>query len=225
MIRDTLLVLDANFKTARWLGQLFSKVETYQRLSQVKPGCVLAFEGGNDIHPSFYNQKAGFHTQTANFKRDSIEYEAFKKAVKVKAGIVGICRGAQLACALSGGSLIQHVTGHHGDHWIATEDKQHNFIVTSSHHQMMYPFDLKDEEYSLLAWSSNSQAGNVPRSDVYLGEDDMIVQIPDKEPEVVWFPKTRSIAIQGHPEWATHNGVYQRYCRDLVTKYLLTKGV
>lgn len=221
MKRDTLLILDSGFQTARWLGQLFPKVERYNRLAQIGPNCVLAFEGGVDISPRLYGQRSGFHTQDASYQRDDIERHAMMKAIKVKAGIVGICRGAQLACAMSGGTLIQHVTGHHGNHWIRTKDN-HNFLVTSSHHQMMNPFDLPDADYELLGWTSNGTGKTWAASSMYLGEDDETVMIPEKEPEVVFFRKTQAIAIQGHPEWAKHDGVMQTYCRDIIKKHLLT---
>lgn len=222
MKRTKLVIMDAHFNTAGWLGALFSKVSVFQKLSDIDCHTVVAFEGGTDIRPGFYGQLPGYHTQPPHKYRDDLENEAFRKAVRVDAGIVGICRGAQLACALSGGSLIQHVTGHvcSTGHFMATKDS-HHFAVTSHHHQMMYPFDMKEDEFELIGWAASRDH---PRpmflSDRYLGADDRDHFPPDTEPEIVWFPVTQSIAIQGHPEWATPNGMYQNYCRDLVRKYL-----
>lgn len=217
MERKKLLILDCHFGTAKWLGRLFSKVETYRKLAQITPDSVLAFEGGVDINTHFYKQKKGWFTQDPSFQRDTIEGSAFKRAVEKGAGIVGICRGAQLATALSGGSLIQHVTGHGVSHYIKTSQDNHNFSVTSSHHQMMNPFEMPEDDYELLAWSAE------PQSDVYLNGEDETSFVPEKEPEVVWYKQTKALAIQGHPEWATEGGLYQQYCRKLVTQYLLNK--
>ena len=39
------------------------------------------------------------------------------------------------------------------------------------------------------------------------------------EPEVVWFPKIKALAIQGHPEWAHPRSKYVEYVNRLVEDY------
>jgi len=171
------------------------------------PG-ILILHGGEDISPMIYNQVANNYTNATNFpsKRDKIEIELVKKAMKSGILIFGICRGAQLLCALTHGSLIQHVTNHiSGDHEIITNNER-KFNVSSCHHQMM---NVTNTEHELLAWSSPS------RSTMYLGQFNKELNI-EKEPEVVWFPRVNGLAIQGHPEWMKKNDPFNQYLLSLI---------
>ena len=83
--------------------------------------------------------------------------------------------------------------------------------ATSCHHQMMYPFDVP---HKMLAWSTSHQGG-------YYEDDKGKVDMKDKvEPEVVFFPGIRAIAIQGHPEWAIHTP-FADYSNKMIQQYLL----
>jgi hypothetical protein len=43
-----------------------------------------------------------------------------------------------------------------------------------------------------------------------------------QDQEIVWFPKTRSLAIQGHPEYfQSPNALFVLYCRYLVHHLIL----
>ncbi len=139
----------------------------------------------------------------------------YAKANKIP--IIGVCRGAQALCVFAGGKLVQHVTGHaSGNHYVTTTDGE-ILLTTSCHHQMMYPWDI---DYELLAWSSDS------KSTMYLGEDNKPLKADGFcEPEVVYFPRVRGLAIQGHPEWMGANDEFVHYCNDLVCKYLLEEKV
>lgn len=146
----------------------------------------------------------------------------FTKAQKAGLLIVGICRGAQLGCALSGGILVQHTTGHGHSHRITTIDGE-TFIASSLHHQMMYPFDV---EHKLLAWSTR------PQSEEYRGiSEDEWKKWPRKvydelksediiEPEIVWFPKTKCLAIQGHPEMMAPDCLHNQYVKKVLDGHL-----
>ena len=222
-IRDTLIVVDASFKTSRVFASLFRNASLFTSLRQIDEFSVVCFEGGTDINPMLYGAAKNSWTQNPDVGRDKTEANIFKRCMQTGAAVLGICRGAQLACALSGGTLIQHVTGHeNGSHsmFIGNAVKQEHWndkviSTTSCHHQMMYPFDMAPEDFSVLAWAEK------PRSQCYWEEKGETLRIPPVEPEVVWFPKTRSIAIQGHPEWAEMGGDYMRYSCDLVRQFLI----
>jgi anthranilate/para-aminobenzoate synthase component II len=187
----------------------------------IQNGCdidALVIWGGEDISPSIYNAAVSKHTYASALpsRRDRIEMDACNAAIERGIPIIGVCRGAQLVCALAGGRLIQHVNGHGGSHMMQTTDGE-LIRTTSVHHQMMYPYDV---DHELLAWASPS------RSNVYYIDDG--ISDPEmegkEEPEVIWFPKIKALAIQGHPEFVSNpiTDPFVQYCMHKVDKYLLS---
>lgn len=70
----------------------------------------LLLTGGADIHPGWYDQAED--TVLCNgfdLKRDTLEYKAVQKAIRLKIPILGICRGMQMLNVASGGSLIPDI--------------------------------------------------------------------------------------------------------------------
>jgi anthranilate/para-aminobenzoate synthase component II len=157
---------------------------------------IVAFGGGADIATEIYNNKpacAGAVERCS--ERDMLEVAIFNAALKVGKPILGICRGAQLVCAMSGGDLIQDVGGHAcGDHGLITYDNVKGLSITSTHHQMMYLNNLPRAKYELLAWTE--RRGRTYTRDKLKCKEDPLV-----DPEVVYFPESHAFAIQGHPEY------------------------
>ena len=174
---------------------------------------VLVVWGGEDISPSIYGERVSKYTGADDrpSRRDELEMSLINKQLAKGNPIIGICRGAQLMCAFTGGKVIQHVTGHGRSHDITTKDKR-VLRTTSLHHQMMQPFDV---EHELIAWASEQI------STCYIGENDKDVETPpNPEPEVVYFPTTKTLAIQGHPEFINNpRDAYVQYCLELARKY------
>ena len=186
----------------------------------IQNGCdidALVIWGGEDISPSIYGDMVSRYTHAPSVpsRRDRIEMDACMAAIDRGIPIIGVCRGAQLVCALAGGRLIQHVNGHSGSHMMETSEGD-LIRTTSVHHQMMYPFDVECE---LLAWSETN------RSDVYIiGNDQTDPSMENKcEPEVVWFPEIKALAIQGHPEFVSNPDTdpFVQYCMRMVDQYIL----
>lgn len=182
---------------------------------------ALVIWGGEDISPSLYNDTVSIYTGASErlSYRDQIESAAVYEAIRRDIPVIGICRGAQLVCALSGGRLIQHVTNHTISHPMRTVDGR-TVETSSMHHQMMYPYDLPEEAYELLAWCAPK------RSTMYVVSDDNHEEKGMEEHpecEVVWFPKSKCLAIQGHPEFHRHpeTDVFVQYCMELTRKYVL----
>ena len=183
---------------------------------------LICFIGGNDVCPSFY----GHHTYKGTFcdEFDDLPCKfSFEMAKQLAIPIVGICKGAQQLCAFNGGALYQDVTNHSERHSMIIDPnlkyEKPEIDVTSSHHQMM---DLTTitHEYLLLAWSQ-------PRSDYYLTFPDDEVQPLMweinpllKDPEVVYFPKYRNLAVQYHPEWMTKESDGYKFFQHLLEEYL-----
>jgi carbamoylphosphate synthase small subunit len=210
---------------AGFLGRGTGSVEPFDQIldgrARVTPETVgacthLLIWGGEDISPSIYNKPVGPFTGAGPVpsERDKLEVAACKAAIERGIPIIGICRGAQLLCALAGGELVQDVSGHGRTHFVTTNDGR--VLTTSSmHHQMMYPWDV---EHELIAWSSE------PRSRSYEGVDVEKMKAKDGsiiEPEIVFFPTINALAIQGHPEFMHANHEFVKYCNELVRKYLI----
>lgn len=138
-----------------------------------------------------------------------------QRAVEKGIPIIGVCRGAQMACALAGGFLIQDVNGHHGHHDVTTYDGK-TFRVNSIHHQMMVPGDA---EHVLVGWSTVNLS---KRQDApYYGYmDDQLFSPPLgwREPEFLYFPKVNAYAIQWHPEMMNPECNATQYVLDYIKR-------
>jgi GMP synthase-like glutamine amidotransferase len=175
--------------------------------------------GGTDIHPSYYGQQhhswSGAPVNPS--VRDQFEWQAMKYCKAHGIPMIGVCRGAQFLCAFAGGKLIQDVSGHGTSHTMTTSEGE-VMTTTSSHHQML---DVFGTNHELLAWSSTN------RSDHYYGERSVtpahINLNTFKEPEVVFFPDIKALAIQGHPEWADESDRFVEYCIEQVQSCLFNE--
>lgn len=157
---------------------------------QLEGARMLVLWGGEDISPAIYGQKAvKAHSGDIPSRRDMCEVTLAHAAVKMGIPILGICRGAQLLCALGGGSLYQHVDNHAGPNHDMIVG--HEVIETNSvHHQMM----ITTEEMEVIGYTP-------ARSPLkWLDQSDPITN-KDAEPEVVYIPKMKALCVQGHPEW------------------------
>lgn len=176
----------------------------------LQPGDALIVWGGGDIHPSLYNRKHSSHSCAGRnpSQRDIIEWALMKRAKELGIPIIGICRGAQMLCALEGGYLYQHVTGHGGTHEVHTSDGV-KFVTNSIHHQMMEPENTKHEMYG---WVDH-------RSKEYHDEDKILNQV-EVEPELIYFPEAKGFAIQWHPEMMADSAAATKYICHLMENKL-----
>lgn len=187
---------------------IFDNVVRVIKPEELTTNGMLILWGGEDISPGIYKQEV-VHARAPSkpSSRDIMEMNLFKRAVELGIPVIGVCRGAQLACALSGGTLYQHIQGgHHGDHEIETYDGQ-TMHTSSCHHQAL---NLEEVEHELLAWD----------------KDRITVAFTDKEirkvviPEVVLLKKTKTFAIQGHPEWMHKKDTFVKWCaHQLVSRF------
>lgn len=185
-------------------------------VENIEDADIVVFTGGEDVDPSMYGAKK--HPQTySNLQRDLYEKEMFEK-INPNQLVVGICRGSQYLCVLNGGKLVQHCTNHgiFGTHSILCGDTVYE--ITSTHHQMQYPFNLDDEDYTLIGISYTR------RSLDYEGDSIDGVDIVYKgEPEIVLYHKKgmpRCLAIQGHPEYMRKEAPVVKYLNKLINDNL-----
>ena len=222
--RKLTIAVESNFNDMEraYLEERYElKTYTFQEILKKRIGLnFIFFSGGSDVNPELYGEEKGSRTGV-DIKRDELCQEVFNSYMRTPK--LGICRGSQLVTVLSGGKLIQHVEGHATGHQheIEVHYEGHSNpttrLITSTHHQMMYPFNLENNKYNLLGWTK------VSRSMIYLDGEDKQIKIPSKfvEPEIIYYPDTRSLAIQGHPEFPGCNKNTKTLCLDLIDNYLL----
>lgn len=171
---------------------LFTDYKSVKTPDELQENDVLVVWGGADISPSLYNKAVSSRTGAGDQPsyRDKYEWGLMQRAKEMGLPIVGVCRGAQMLCALAGGFLIQDVKNHGGSgHYITTHNDL-SLKVNSIHHQMMYPFEV---DHKMLATTPEILSPH--HLDV-----DTDIDIPC-EPEAVWFPEVKGLAIQWHPEF------------------------
>lgn len=200
--------------------ELFDTITTVTEADQmVDEAAALVIWGGGDISPSLYGHDVSPHTgATADpSRRDLIEWELANKAVSMGMPVIGVCRGAQIMCALSGGHLIQDVTGHTNSHNMHVLGGDRVMVSSSLHHQMMFPWGVEHEIIAEAFPDRSKHYLTRPKN----SQKDIEIEALPCEPEIVWFPKTKALAIQGHPEFMGVDTPYVQYCFELVKKYVV----
>lgn len=186
-------------------------------VKEIKDANIVLFTGGEDVWPGYYDEDKGSYTST-NKERDRVEILAFEEARQYNKLCLGICRGSQLLTVLSGGSLIQHVTNHglSKTHKIHLINEGVDIDITSTHHQMMWPFDLSRDSYTIIAKSTKDL------STTYLNGDNREKKLPSDfvECEIVYYKQTNCLCIQGHPEYMSKDSTAVRYINVLIREYL-----
>lgn len=162
----------------------------------LKDADLVIFSGGTDISVKMYDE-FGMHacTQMPDLERDRVETAIYHAAVAKKKTLIGICRGAQLLNVLNGGRLWQHVDKHqnckHDIIYVDERGDKYVLKVTSDHHQMMRPNLVQGR---ILGWAKCSTMRSTFSSDDPREKDQI-------DPEIVWYPGTKSLCYQPHPEW------------------------
>jgi len=206
----------------RWLfpNEKFKVIDFEEFINNPQKADLVYFSGGADVSPYLYGEKT-HPTTYSHPKRDMLEMRVYEQARMLDIPIVSICRGSQFVTAMQpGGRLVQNVCGHNLYHTHDIKDLRNNKIVstTSTHHQMMYPFEIKD--YELIAISSKSLSHKYEFGSPKGNELESISKYG--EPEIVFYPKSRALAIQGHPEdYGSTEDDFPTYCRELVYEKLL----
>lgn len=177
---------------------------------------MIVFWGGTDISPGIYGEP-NIASQNPDYVRDKVEVAVFREAQRKKIPMIGICRGAQLFCALTGGSLWQHVSGHGHTHSMVMEKdvgslflKGQKLITSSVHHQLMRP----PAHHEILAYAEHVMS---PKR---ISAREEVKDCTEKEPEVSYDPENKLIMIQGHPEYdVTRSGELSKLTFNLIKRY------
>jgi len=175
----------------------------------------LLLWGGVDVNPEIYKHNVLPQTQKPNLARDAAEFKAVSDAFNANKPVIGVCRGAQLLCVANGGTLYQHSEDHGGPHAIDTSSGM-IANVQAGHHQIMNLDGIDPEDYQVLAWTPfHTKVWN----------QDGTTRILEASPEVVWFPRTKSLAIQPHPEWAGDYHPFNKWLSEVIQDKLNIRGV
>lgn len=192
-----------------------SFINDYELVSRLEDAKYVLFTGGEDVTPSLYNEKT--HPSTySNIERDMEEKEIFNRMSPSQIAI-GICRGSQFLCVMNGGKLIQNVQNHalYGTHPIIDAASEETFEITSTHHQMQFPYRLPNETYRVLMYSHNQ---GYQYAGLSLSQNELF-QLATYEPEVVLYMcpnKPKCLAIQGHPEMMNPNAPIIKKLNEII---------
>lgn len=185
-------------------------------VDSVKDADLILFTGGEDVDPAVYGDSK-YRTTYSNPQRDEMEIAIYKEALAKEVPMLGVCRGCQVITALQPrGFLIQDVSNHTRNHDIEIYDTGEIFTVTSTHHQMMYPFNVPG--YQLIAFSS-------PRisREYFTGNGRLQGGGPNYEPEIVFYKKSKALACQMHPEMMSDRDPFVKWLFDEMVNKLNLK--
>lgn len=152
---------------------------------------LIVFVGGEDVTPMYYGERPIPGT-VFNLSRDLFEVKTWKM-IDYAVPKIGICRGAQFLNVMNNGYMYQDVDKHTMNHNLfdVTDVKEEKPIkVTSTHHQMMVP----GEGGQLLSYAKESTYRK------YEGGRSVCSELT-KDSEVIYYPDTRSLCVQYHPEY------------------------
>jgi gamma-glutamyl-gamma-aminobutyrate hydrolase PuuD len=199
-----LYVVGGSYGYANWIDNI-------QFVNNPAEADLIMFTGGEDVHPSLYGEEKGKWTY-CNYNRDKYELEIFNAFIKTPK--ISICRGLQLCCVASGGKLIQDVNHHVGcTHGVLDTDTKEVYNIPSTHHQMIWPFDINHKLIGVASPKRSNTYTNGLNEEIKLFKG-------FEEPEICFFPDTMSLGIQSHPEACNDKKVHA-YLNSLITKYLL----
>ena len=189
----------------------------FQSTEKLSNADLIVLMGGADIGSNWYNQASHPRTSPPNEEWDIHTAQLIENAWANKKPIIGICRGAQFLNAVSGGSMYQHVDGHNNGpvHPVIDLETGQIHLINSIHHQAMIPH----ESATIVAVTREIVATN--RS-FMRGENVVTVLNTGDEPEIeaLWYPHTKSLCYQAHPEYDSPNGSTRKYFYKLCERYI-----
>jgi putative glutamine amidotransferase len=174
---------------------------------------IIVFNGGADISTTIYNEIPVYGQIPGKMSlRDKREVDVFNHYIDPSILKVGICRGAQLLNCLNGGTLWQDVNNHGMNHPMVIVETGEKMHITSTHHQMMRPNWAKAKVIAVADEATQKVAENASYPHASFPDD-------HKDTEIVYYPETNSLCIQGHPEYVP-GSIFADYCIGLIQHYI-----
>lgn len=188
------------FPNAQYLS-MFQEHSDYNIVPNIEDADLVLFTGGEDVNPALYGEKRLPRTYMSH-QRDDEDLRNFHYCTENNIPMVGICRGGQFLNVMNGGLLFQDVNNHAiGSVHMATDTRTGIEVpVSSTHHQMMIPSEEGEVLLTAKGRSTVRYREQNGEAKEYTGEHE--------DTEAVYYPVTRSLCFQPHPEM-----VQGAYCR------------
>lgn len=158
---------------------------------------IMVWTGGEDINPALYGEKPipGIWFNRARDEGEIEYWIAYPEKFHI-----GICRGGQFLNVMNDGKLWQDVDNHTRYHNLIDIKTDREIFVSSTHHQQFRM--AKGAE--IVAIARETKRKRADDGYIAFGWRD------DSDLEVLWYPKTRTLCFQPHPEYndAQETGVY-----------------
>jgi GMP synthase-like glutamine amidotransferase len=194
------------------IHNLFTRTYGLAVVKHPEDADVIVWNGGEDIATSIYLEHPVMrgipYTKSYRDDQEIALFDLFK-ADPTKL-LLGICRGAQLLNCLNGGKLWQHVDKHGRSHQMLDVQTGETLEVTSTHHQQMIP--AKNDGVLIGISSESSYKEHEEGTETPTPSKDLKVGV---DVEIMWYPNTRSLCIQGHPEYVP-NSRFSSYTLELM---------
>lgn len=119
---------------------------------------------------------------------------------------------------MNGGKLVQNCRSHAIGRTHEITNGSLAYQITSTHHQMQYPFDLETKDYTMLYWAGNLSGGALEGDGI-----DPEKVLSRGEPEIVLYHREghpKCLAIQGHPEMMSQDAPVVEMLNDLIKQYV-----
>lgn len=193
------------FDTQDTLISRFMNHLGWEEVRDYRSADAVVFPGGADVTANLYGDIA--HPLTRNNEKMDNRWMSFYGHIKSNKWLkIGICRGAQFLNVMNGGKMWQDCDGHatgklHECVYYAKNGEKLVFDVTSTHHQMMLPNHNWAELWGDACESSYRDLGTDRRKEKE--------NKSDRDPEVLYYPNTRTLCFQPHPEYGSES------CRQL----------
>jgi len=170
----------------------------------------VCLTGGEDVTPALYGDTAHKTTYFSTWRDEDCK-KIFDYCQVENVPMVGICRGGQFLNVMSGGRMYQDVEKHTTSHYLTDHETGEVVYVSSTHHQMMMP----GAGAQVIA-TSNLKGKREWFDDVTPRSD-----IADEDYEVVYYPTTKCLCFQPHPEFNApdYQGM-KKYFHSLINRFL-----
>jgi putative glutamine amidotransferase len=178
----------------------------------------LVLQGGSDVSPESYGEKAIKPEWQGDFVRDQYEIELFREFHRLAKPVLGVCRGAQLLNVAHGGTLIQDIGTQvpgarvHRD-WEIYDQNFHNIVIErESELGQLYP-DQRLGKVNSIHHQAIKDLGQGLSVEARSETDGIIEAIRGTEGAWVY-------AVQWHPEFQDPADSSLLDCRPILQRFL-----
>lgn len=176
---------------------------TSEIISLIEKVDGVLLSGGDDLAPSFYNERPLAPNCNGDLRRTWIETVVIRDAIQLKKPIFGICRGIQQLNVVLGGSLYQDIPIQMGN---AIEHSQSGMLY--AHTVLVESNEFTNQFFGKSSFQTNSSHHQAIKK---VGDGGIVLATAeDGVIEAVTWKKYRAIGVQWHPERIPNDEVSQR---------------